>query len=45
MGRITMPKVASTKIGVPNPPKIAARLDQNDVKIALIVSPKNKYVN
>ncbi|WP_258546809.1 MULTISPECIES: hypothetical protein [unclassified Psychromonas] len=40
-----MPNVASTRIGVPKPPSKVARLDQSDVKIALIVSPKKKNVN
>lgn len=35
-----MPKAANTKIGVPKPPKKSARLDQRDVKIVLIMSPK-----
>jgi len=41
MGKITIPKVAKTKIGVPNPPNITARLAQRDEKTALIKPPKN----
>ena len=41
-----MPKAANTKIGVPNPLKITARLDQRDVRIVLIMSPKmNMLIN
>ena len=40
IGKITMPNVANTNIGVPNPPKTIARLAQRDEKTALIKSPK-----
>ncbi|WP_205961183.1 hypothetical protein [Psychromonas sp. SP041] len=37
-----MPNAANTIIGVPNPPSTTERLDHRDVKILLIVPPKNE---